>query len=384
MKKLAATLIICIFLVFGINYLTRSDSLKNKIINLIQLEEIQEDELNNQYTDYWYKTLNDDEKQLYRIIAKGVKDLEKNITVKFSKEKSIKGGKQAIEKVLNAIFADNPDVFYIKDTYEISITNLLVLNKIDLKLEYISNNINEIEKMKQELNAEIERINNQLIGCKTDYEKELLLHDILAKDIVYFEHESENEIPSIKHTAYSALVNKSAVCDGITKAFQLILSKNNIESIFVTGESENVSHAWCKVKLDENYYNVDVTSDKALNKENNNLVIHSYFNITDKEIMNTHEFDNYDKLPKSAENKYNYYVYNDYTISYMDNFEYKLGQIIQKQKNNNLLEFKATGMNEVPSKMVESLYNLNFNNYKANHITKVEYNQINDNYIVEK
>lgn len=384
MKKLIATLITCIFMVVGVNYLTRSDSLKDKVIEWIELEEIKEEELNNQWTNYWYKTLNEDEKQMYRIIANGVNNLDKNITVQFRKENSFESSKKIVEKVLNAFFADNPDVFYIKDRYEISISNILVLSKVDLKLEYISNDINEIEKMKQDLNAQIERINNELVSCKTDYEKELILHDILVKEIVYFEHENYDEIPSIKHTAYAALVDKSAVCDGITKAFQLILGKNNIESIFITGVSENVPHAWCKVKLNGAYYNVDVTSDKALNKENNDLVLHSYFNITDQEIMNSHKFDDYDKLPKSDENKYNYYVYNDYTISYMDGFEYKLGKIIQKQKTGNLLEFKVNGINDVPSKLVEALYNLNFNNYKSRNITKVEYNQINDNYIVVK
>lgn len=384
MKKLIATLITCTFVVFAISYLTRSDSLKEKIINWIQLEEIQEDELNNKNTNYWYKTLNEDEKQIYRIIANGVMNLDNDITVKYTKENSFESNKQIVEKVLNAFFADNPDVFYIKDKYEISVTNILVLNKIDLKLEYISNDIEEIERMNKELNSEVERINSQISMCETIYEKELLIHDILAKEITYFEHESYDEIPSIKHTSYSALVDKSAVCDGITKAFQLILSKNNIESVFVTGISENVPHAWCKVRLDGVYYNVDVTSDKALNKENKNLVIHSCFNITDEEIMKTHEFDNYDRLPKSEENKYNYYMYNDCVITLGDDFQNKLGQIIQKQKKSNLLEFKANGINNVPSKIVEALYNLDFNNYKARKITKIEYNQINDNYIVVK
>ena len=384
MKKLIATIITCMFVVFGINFLTRSDSLKDKIITWIPLDEVKENELSNQYTNYWYSTLNEDEKKMYRVIANGVINLDKNITVEFSKENNFEQSKQVVEKVLSAFFADNPYVFYIKDKYEISTTNILVLSKIDLKLEYISNDIKEIERMKQELNAEVEKINNELNGCKTDYEKELKLHDILAKEIVYFEHEEYDEIPSIKHTAYSALVDKSAVCDGITKAFQLLLCRNNIESIFVTGMSENVPHAWCKVKLADEYYNVDVTSDKALNKEDSNLVIHSYFNITDREIMSTHDFDEYDKLPKSEGNKYNYYIYNDYIITHMDGFEYKLGQIIHKQKSSILLEFKATGINDVPSKMVEALYNLNFNNYKTKNTTKVEYNKINDNYIVVK
>lgn len=384
MKKIIVTIITCGIVVLGVAFITRSETVYNMFMKNVEIEEVTTNNINVTNATYWYNKLSDDEQKIYRIIANGVLNLEKNITVDVMRENNFSNVKNSIETALSAYFADHPEIFYVKDTYEISMLDMLVCKVVNIKLKYASNNKSEIEKMQAELDREIEEINGQLAYCKTDFEKELLVHDILAREIQYFEHENYDEIPNIKHTAYSALVEKSAVCDGITKAFQLILSKNNIDSIFVTGMSEGESHAWCKVKLDDEYYNVDVTSDKALNKENNELVIHSYFNVTDKEISSSHSFDNYEKLPKSEDSKYNYYTYNDYIITHMDGFEYKLNQIIQKQLNNNVLEFKAIGMDNVPSKMVESLYNLNFNNYKSRNITAVEYNQINDNYIIVK
>lgn len=384
MKKIIVTIITCGIVVLGFAFVTRSETMYNMFAKNVDIEETTIANIDVTNTTYWYNKLNDDEKKIYRIISKGVSNLDKNITVEVMRENNFSNVKNSIEIALSAFFADNPDVFYIKETYEISMVDALVCKIVQLKLKYISNDKSEIERMKTELDREIEKINGQLAYCKTDFEKELLAHDILAREIQYFEHENYDEIPNIKHTAYSALVEKSAVCDGITKAFQIILSKSNIDSIFVTGMSEGEAHAWCKVKLDGEYYNVDVTSDKALNKENSDLVIHSYFNVTDKEISVTHSFGNYDKLPKSEDSKYNYYTYNDYVITYMDGFEYKLNQIIQKQNNANLLEFKAKGITDIPSKMVSALYNLNFNNYKSRNITAVEYNQINDNYIVVK
>lgn len=384
MKKLIATLITCIILVLATNYLTHSDSLRENIINNIELEEMPESEIVNRPVTYWYNTLSERQKKMYRIIASGINNLDTNIVIEYSKNKNVEYARQNLEEALNAFFADNPDVFYVNDKYEISMTNLLIMDRVELKLDYITNDAQEVQRMKEQLNLELERINTQLAKCKTDYEKELMAHDILAKEIVYYEHDAYDEIPSLKHTAYSALVEKSAVCDGITKAFQMILGKNNIQSIFVTGMTDNVPHAWCKVKLSDHYYNVDVTSDKVLNKEDKDLVIHSYFNVTDEEIMKSHDFDNYEKLPKSQVKTYNYFEYNDYVISYLDNFKHKMGQIVNKQANSKLLEFSAFQVNDVPSKMVESLYELNFKNYKQNKIIKVEYNQINDNYIIVK
>jgi len=384
MKKIFFTLMMCIVIVLTITVITRSDFLYDNLVKETNIEEININELEISNSTYWYDTLTKEQQRIYRVIVNGVINLDKSINIDIVKDKKFEYINKDIEIALNAFFADHPEIFYIKDKYEVTMVNFIAIKMVILKLDYISEDKYEIENMKQNLVAEIEKISSMIVNAKNEYEKELIIHDILGKEITYYEHENYDDIPSIKHTAYSALVDKSAVCDGITKAFQLVLNKSGVDSIFVTGISEGVPHAWCKVKLDGDYYNVDLTSDKTLNKENKELIIHSYFNITDKEIMNTHEFDNYDKLPKSEEKKYNYYTYEDYEISYIDNFEYKLNQIIKSQKSRGLLEFKVIGIDNVPQKMVEGLYNLNFNNYKARNITSIEYNQINDNYIVVK
>lgn len=384
MKKIFITLLTCIVVVSGFVFATRSEFLYNKLEKILESEEAQIDDIKDKNTVYWYNTLSDREQEIYRKIAKGIDNLDKNITVEIIKQESIQALKSEIENAINAYFADFPEVFYVNGMYEISTIDILIAKKIDVKLKYMINDINEINIMNEKLDNEIEIINNKLLNGKNDYEKELLLHDYLAKEIVYFEHNDYNNIPQEKHNVYSALVEKSAVCDGITKAFQLILARNGIQSVFVTGVAENVPHAWCKVKLDNDYYNVDLTSNKVLNKENPELIVHSYFNITDNEIMATHQVDNYDKLPKSNEKKYNYYIYNNYEISYFDNFEYKLNEIVKSQANSKLLEFKVSAVSDIPSKMVEALYNINFNGYKTKNITKVEYNKINDNYIIVK
>lgn len=384
MKRIVITLLICIIVVLGIRFITRTDILYTTLVKDIPIEDVYINDLQITNNTYYYERLTDSQKNIYRAIANGVMNLNTDIIVDVAKDSQYNNTKTEIEVALNAFLADHPEVFYINDTYEISFIDAIVIKKVTLKLSYISDSKEEINYMKQEISNEIEKINSKLTNVETDYEKELLIHDLLAANIDYYKYDDYNNIPNIKHTVYGALVQNSAVCDGITKAFQIVLSKNDIESVFVTGETEDVAHAWCKVKIGGDYYNVDLTSDKTINEINKSLVVHSYFNVTDTEILKTHLIDNNESMPSCISSKYNYYVYNDYMITHLDNFEYKLSKIIKKQEKRPLLEFNVSGITNTPEKMVQSLYDLDFNNFKKNNITKIEYNKINDNYIVVK
>ncbi|MDR0936828.1 MAG: hypothetical protein LBM98_09125 [Oscillospiraceae bacterium] len=60
-----------------------------------------------------------------------------------------------------------------------------------------------------------------------------------------------------RFNAYDILVGKSAVCDGYTRAFNLLCSKFGIQ--FRTITSNAMNHAWSQVYLDGAWYNIDVT-----------------------------------------------------------------------------------------------------------------------------
>lgn len=384
MKKLFVTLMIMLGITAGVVCLTRSEKFMGHFVKEIDIEDVKFNELGTSNATYYYSTLTEEQKKIYRIISAGVMELKESITVEITKSSNYDNVKNNIEIALSAFFADHPEVFYVDDRYEISLIDTVAIKVIKLDLDYVTSDKNQLEQMTNKMVAEVTAISNKLSNCKNEYEKELLIHDLIATNVVYYDYTDYDEIPTIKHTAYGALVDKSAVCDGISKAFELVLAKNGIESILVTGKTDSVAHAWNKVKIDGAWYNVDVTSDKALNSENKGNVIHAYFNLTDEEISQTHKIDRNEKLPSCTEDKYNYYVYNDYTIGMLDNFEYKIKEIIEGQQTKLLLEFNATGVSNVPQKLVEALYNLNFNNYKTNNITKVQYNKINNNYIVVK
>ncbi|WP_051049744.1 transglutaminase domain-containing protein [Metamycoplasma alkalescens] len=71
-------------------------------------------------------------------------------------------------------------------------------------------------------------------------------------------------------TAYAALVNKEAICNGYAKAFKILMEKMGIPVSIVTGKiDENIypgyylRHVWNLVEIDGEWYHIDTTSDRA-------------------------------------------------------------------------------------------------------------------------
>ena len=108
-------------------------------------------------------------------------------------------------------------------------------------------------------------------------EKLSKIHDYIALNVIYDSallQLSDSEDPKYPYSYLSgfrgfnlegALLDGKAVCDGITKAFMLLARMEGIECIRVTGKNaENVGHAWNKVKIENTWYNIDVTGDDVL------------------------------------------------------------------------------------------------------------------------
>ena len=92
----------------------------------------------------------------------------------------------------------------------------------------------------------------------SDYDKLLLLHDRLDAWVAYDMSDSISN-DSDSYSAYGALVNRVAVCQGYSMAYGWMLDQLGIENYYVT--SDSIHHGWCKVKLGDDWYYADVTSD---------------------------------------------------------------------------------------------------------------------------
>jgi len=114
----------------------------------------------------------------------------------------------------------------------------------------------------------------------TEREKALAIHDELCKNVYY------HETADYCHSAYGALVDGVAVCDGYSEAYQTLLQKAGICAYRVIGTAQTtegyIAHAWLLLRLDGEYYYSDVTWDDygSIPEE----IHHEYFASTE-EIM---------------------------------------------------------------------------------------------------
>ncbi len=133
----------------------------------------------------------------------------------------------------------------------------------------------------------------------TDLEKELALHDYLVFNTKYdYENYLKDTVPEESHQPYGVLVNKVAVCDGFARTMQILLDIVGIENEFVHGDADGekawIGHAWNMVKIDGEYFHLDVTFDN-IDKDGkdieNDSITHTYFNLSDRQISIDHRWE---------------------------------------------------------------------------------------------
>lgn len=151
----------------------------------------------------------------------------------------------------------------------------------------------EFKKRLENVNAALNKarhiVARSITPKMTEFDKELTLHDYIANNTRYdYESYVKDAIPDSSFDEYGALVLGVAVCEGYARAMQLMCDLSGIECIIVNGHSLNNGirelHAWNIVKIDGEYYHVDVTSDDPLTADGSNMLLHDYFNLPDSEM----------------------------------------------------------------------------------------------------
>ena len=177
-----------------------------------------------------------------------------------------------VNKVIEAVMNDNPELFWVDNQYSYKYTPDKVCRQVIISYNGLAKNY---QYNKNLFDSRVNSIVNGANRFSSIYEKELYVHDELRRIVVYDKNSSYNQ------TAYSALVNGRTVCAGYAKAFQYIMSRLGIPTYYVTGSSQGEEHAWNIIKLD-GYYNVDVTWDDTAGNH------YIYFNKTDGEFASSH------------------------------------------------------------------------------------------------
>ncbi|MBQ3076681.1 MAG: hypothetical protein IJC43_02375 [Clostridia bacterium] len=115
---------------------------------------------------------------------------------------------------------------------------------------------------------------------QTDVEKAKYAHDYLTNVNNYVLGAPYNQ------TLWSSLMLQETVCAGYAKGFQYLMNKMGIPCAYVVGYAGE-NHAWNLVKLDSEFYMMDVTWDDPIGQQPASYR-YDYFNITDRQIEVSH------------------------------------------------------------------------------------------------
>ena len=328
-------------------------------------------------TGYNYNALQEPAlKELYGLIHTNAKNKIPEVEFEVSEKLS----EEQITLAVNAYVFDHPEVFWLDTSLKYSTdddsTELCVLYTMERE---------ELESAKSKFNAEINKIVSNAPQNASAYELEMYVHDYIIDNCEYDEEAAESK-ERIAHegTAYGAIVEKKAVCSGYAMAFQLLCKKLGVDCVSVLGQGDNEYHQWNCVKLDDSWYQVDVTWDD--DDENGDLCRYDYFNLTDSQMYIDHTVgayyaeveDLYEEvynyyIPECTSETYNYYNYSCLTITDIYNSDDIVEYIAKSaQDSKKYAEFLIDENLDYS----DTVYTLTYDGYLYEWIEKA--NQLND------
>ena len=167
-----------------------------------------------------------------------------------------------------------------------------------------------------ELNGVRQVLNKIIKPGMTDVERIKAVHDWIAKHTTYVE--DYYSLDTSRSFIYNLVYNKTAICQGYAVTFYVMMVELGIECTIISGDAGG-PHAWNAVKLDGNWYYVDVTwDDPGLTTTGDNAfedgsnITYNYLLCTYDYISETHSEDAYrpnQPTPKGVVDSYNRKVY---------------------------------------------------------------------------
>lgn len=236
---------------------------------------------------FFYNRLDEREKEVYDLILDAIENYKTEIYgfgVEFTLDEA--------RKIMDYILSDHPEIFwfYYNETYLYN-SETMVVGKISFEYRMAKD---EAERRMDEIEASIKPFIDSITDTMSDYEVVKKVYeniiDLVDYDTIGLERQKKiprNERstqPDDLRSIYGVFVSKKAVCAGYAKALQFLLNILGIECVYVTSET----HAWNLVKVEGDYYHIDVTwgdGTDTKNRDGIDAVDYGCFCITTEEVL---------------------------------------------------------------------------------------------------
>ena len=172
-------------------------------------------------------------------------------------------------------------------------TDISDSGEINLKINYIYSK-EEIDS----INKEVERLIKELLDSSLteDYDKIKVIHDYIINNTKY---DLDNKEENKSFTAYGALFNHLATCNGYTDLMAIFLAKMGYDNYKIATTNDSSGHVWNVVKINKEWLHLDLTWDDPVSSDGKDYLYHKYFLINTDELIiadnnitsKEHEFD---------------------------------------------------------------------------------------------
>lgn len=234
-------------------------------------------------------TLQDD-RSLEEIIVEGLRNVKAEISIPYGKMTEAE-----IKTVYFATVNAHPEFFYVGNSVGYTLSGSYVTSFSPQYDEALSQS-----SVISAFNARVDEILAETTAPgMSQVEKALSLHDYLVLHCAYDWNVANRKGASSYnvYTAYGALMEGDAVCQGYAMAYNLLLNKVGIKTDYVTSViPDQGSHGWSLVKIGETWYHVDVTWDdptfdfSGYSHDLPGLCSHDYFLVSTAKMADHGEF----------------------------------------------------------------------------------------------
>ena len=181
--------------------------------------------------------------------------------------------------VIFAYSMDHPEVFWLQSKFAYYTTDNQTFLQLNSGLS-----AQEIISDAKKMQAAVNSIFSGVTADMSEYDRELEIHNEFLSRCEYADHEAEGTDDFRVYTSVGALADNYAVCEGYSRAMQILLSAAGIESYHVLGIGNEELHMWNTVKIDGDWYFLDSTWNDSASGDTD----YDYFNITTEQVLRNH------------------------------------------------------------------------------------------------
>ncbi|MFF2912727.1 transglutaminase domain-containing protein [Paenibacillus sp. NPDC057934] len=202
-------------------------------------------------------------------------------TITFTYEGKTSTLKNGIQTALDQAMGSDPYLYYIVDSYGFTYRGSSRSANVTVQVKY-----RETLQQTAYVNKQVASVLKDIIKPgMNNHEKVKVIHDWV---VLYLKYDTSYT----RYTAYEALQNRSAVCQGYSLLTYKLLKGAGIPNKIVEGTAKpeggsTLSHAWNLVQLDGHWYHLDTTWDDPT-PDQAGVASHNYYMRTDAQMRRDH------------------------------------------------------------------------------------------------